>query len=144
MLPAYNNCNRKETQYFSKKTYHVISKRKHHTVEVTVPQLQRTEETDSENQESKRKRDAYEAPLCLKPTSRALWKRHYVTICDIMDNNTRDTVLEQYQRKMARYDDPKKDIVNIGRISYTLTSPHSSIFKASFTKSTVKVYLLAD
>lgn len=55
MLPVYDNRFRKENQYSLKKTYHVIDKIQHHTIDVTVPQRQQSEKTGNEKQGKKRK-----------------------------------------------------------------------------------------
>lgn len=63
MLLVYDNRFRKETQYSSKKTYYVISKRQHNTVGVTGPQCQQAEKKHNEKQGKERKRDDLDAPL---------------------------------------------------------------------------------
>lgn len=70
---------------------------------------------------------------------------HYTKHIGITDKHARATLLEKYQRnKKARYDGPMKGSGSMGRITYTPTSPHTSIFKASFTKGTVEADLMTD
>lgn len=145
MLPVYDNSIKEEIQYSSKKMYHVSAKRQNQTVGVTIPQRQQAEKTDSEKQGEKTKRDDFEVPVCLNSKFKALQKRDCINNWGITDNATRATLLEQYRRnKKASHDGRKKDSGSIGRISYTPTSTHSTIFKALFAKVTVEPDLMGD
>lgn len=105
----------------------------------------RTQQTSSNARGLKRKRDVPDAPLCLNPICRAQGKRHYLSVCNIFDRKTKDTLLKEYRsNKKARLDNANKKDGNVARVSSTSTNPHSSLFKASFGKGEIETDLMAD
>lgn len=85
------------------------------------------------------------ALLCLNPFCRAEGRRHYITRCDVLDNSTKTTLLEQYRKaKNAHYHEARKKVGDIWRVAYIPSSQHASFFKAFFAKEPIEVGLLAD
>lgn len=95
--------------------------------------------------EKKGKMDVLKPPLCLNPACRAREKRYYISNCENSDEDTKAPLLEQYRKsKKARYDEPMKEAGNMKCIEQTPASPHSSIFKALFSKGGTRTDLVAD
>lgn len=103
------------------------------------------EKQDIGERGKKRKRDVYEAPLCLNPTCREKGKRRYINQCVISDKATKDKLFGDYRKaKKGRYEETRKQVGSINRIAATPTLPHSSLFKATFVKGNIETNLMAD
>lgn len=86
------------------RTLHVVRKNKQ-VIEAPVKVNQCKLKKPNENLRGlKRKRDYIQAPLCLNPVCKEKGKRHYISNCDILDKETRTTLLEEYRKtKKARF-----------------------------------------
>lgn len=94
---------------------------------------------------TKRKRYDNNPPLCLNPTCRMKGERHYLSQCPISDNNTKTTLLEEYRKaKRARVEAGRNGAEKIGRVTEEASSPHSSVFRASFANGKIEVSVMAD
>lgn len=103
------------------------------------------EKVGDDLQGKRRKRDAFEAPLCLNPECKAKRKRYYISNWDISNNNIKTTLLEEYHSaKKTRLENAGKENGSFDRISHTPSNPHSSVFRASFGEGAIATNLMTD
>lgn len=128
-----------------RRTFHAVRKSTGGVEAPVLANRKHSEKQDDDVRGKKRKRDVWEAPLCLNPVCRAKGKRHYISNCEISDKNTKTALVEEYRSaKKARLENAKKGNSTIARISHITSNPHSSVFRASFGEGAIDTTLMAD
>lgn len=103
------------------------------------------DKTHNDGRGQMRKRDSYEAPLCLNPVCKAKGKTHFISNCDISDKNTKTTLLEEHRRtKKARLGNVENGDLKFARVVLTSSNTHSSTLKALFGEGALGTNLMAD
>lgn len=114
----------KETTAIAKKKFHTVRRELQRTEVALLTDLSQKERVEWNLQDTKRKRDAFGAPLCLDPTYRSKGKRHYISNCDVPDPETKTALPEHYcKAKKACYNESRRDTGNIRCIAYMHSSP---------------------
>lgn len=128
-----------------RRAFHAVRKGKPRMETPMVVNWQRGEKTNDGLREKKKKRDAFEAPLLLKPVCKTKWKEHYIRNGDISDNRTKTNLLEEYRKaKKARFESTMKVYGRVARISHIPSNTHFSVFQVSFCKEKIETNQFAD
>lgn len=90
----------RESKYRVKKALHVIRRsiRKYMIEYQMNASRERIDKSHNDARGQKRRRDSYEALLCLIPGCKAKGRRNYINSCEILGKNTKTTLLKEYRR----------------------------------------------